>query len=93
MGPLLDRAPRGAFLASSAGIAGLVLSAAFAIFPHVLPARIPGRELTIAAAAMSGDTARGMRWWWIPGVAIAASYSYFIDTRLPRVFRAGDADH
>jgi cytochrome bd ubiquinol oxidase subunit II len=89
----LERAPGRAFVASGAFIAGLVLSAAFAMFPYVLPARIPGHELTIAAAAAATSTTSRMLWWWLPGMAVAASYSYFIYSRMPRTFEIGENEH
>lgn len=88
-----QRFPARAFAASSVFIAGLVLSAAFAMFPHVLPARVAGRELSIGAAAVASETAGSMLWWWVPGVAIAVGYSYFIYSRLPKAFSVGESEH
>jgi cytochrome bd ubiquinol oxidase subunit II len=87
------RAPGRAFLASCAFIVGLILSAAFAIFPHALTARIPGRELSLAAAAADPGTLAGMLCWWLPGLAVAVSYSYFIYARMPKKFTPGGAEH
>lgn len=89
----VGRAPGRAFLASCAFIAFLILSAAFAIFPQALTARVPGRELTIVAAASAPDTLAGMLWWWVPGVALAVSYSYFVYARLPKKFEEGGGEH
>lgn len=82
----LTRHPARAFFASCAFVAGLILSAAYAIFPHALPARVPGRELGLAAAAAHAGTLESMLFWWIPGMLIAASYSYLIFTRMPKSF-------
>ncbi len=89
----LGRAPGRAFCASGLFIAGLVLSAAFAMFPHVLPARVPGRELTIAAAAADSGTTARMLWWWVPGIALAVGYSFYMYGRLPRSFSVSDGEH
>ena len=62
---LLERAPLHAFLGSCAFVFGLILSAALAIFPHALPARIAGRELTVAAAAADNRTLGLMLCWWL----------------------------
>ena len=82
-----------AFLASCALVLGLVLSAAFAIFPHALPARVAGRELSLVAAAARASTLQGMLVWWLPGMLIAASYSYFIYAKMPKTFRVNDSEH
>jgi len=87
------RAPGRAFLASCALIVGLISSAAFAIFPHALTARIPGRELSVAAAAAAPSTLSGMLVWWLPGLALAVSYSYFIYARMPKKFTPGGSEH
>jgi cytochrome d ubiquinol oxidase subunit II len=89
----VGRAPGRAFLASCAFIVFLILSAAFAIFPNALTARVAGRELTVAAAAASRDTLAGMLWWWLPGLALAVSYSYFIYTRMPKKFTPEGGEH
>jgi cytochrome bd-type quinol oxidase subunit 2 len=71
----------------------LILSAALAIFPYALPARIAGRELTIAAAAAQSSTLGVMLCWWLPGLALAVSYSYFIYARMPKKFTPGGTEH
>ncbi|HYQ16822.1 MAG TPA: cytochrome d ubiquinol oxidase subunit II [Polyangiaceae bacterium] len=89
----LARSAQRAFLASCAFVLGLVGSAAFAIFPHALSARVPGRELTLEAAAADAGTLQVMLCWWLPGMALAAAYSYFIYSRLPKVFATGGEEH
>jgi cytochrome bd ubiquinol oxidase subunit II len=89
----VGRAKGRAFLASSAFIVGLILSAAFAIFPHALTARVAGRELTVAAAAAAPATLAGMLWWWLPGIALALSYSYFIYARMPKKLALDEPGH
>ncbi len=87
------RAPARAFVGSSAFVLGLVGSAALAIYPHALPARVAGRELSIADAAASPATLSTMLWWWLPGMTLAAAYSYVIYSRMPRSFRPGREEH
>lgn len=89
----VTRAPGRAFWGSSALITGLILSAALAIFPHALPARVPGNELSIAAAAADASTLRVMLLWWLPGMLIAASYSFLIYQRMPRTFSVSSTEH
>lgn len=89
----VGRAPARAFLASCALIFGLVLSAALAIFPHALTARVPGRELSLDAAAAAPATLSGMLLWWLPGLALAVGYSYFIYARMPKTFTQGGGEH
>jgi cytochrome bd ubiquinol oxidase subunit II len=89
----LGRQPLRAFLGSSAFVLGLIGCAALAIFPNALPARIPGRELTLHAAAAATPTLTKMLVWWLPGMLIAAAYSLAIYTRLPRTFHTGEDEH
>jgi cytochrome d ubiquinol oxidase subunit II len=84
------RSPKRAFVSSSLLVVGLVLSAALAIFPQALPARVPGRELLLAVAAARSETLRSMLWWWLPGVFLASAYSALIYWRLPARFRVGE---
>jgi cytochrome bd ubiquinol oxidase subunit II len=90
---LVERSEQRAFVASCLFLFGLILSAAFAIFPYALPARIAGRELTLAAAAAQSSTLTVMLCWWLPGVLIAVSYSYFIYARMPQKFTPGGHEH
>ena len=71
----------------------MIASAAFAIFPHALPARIAGRELSVSAAAAQPSTLGYMLAWWLPGMLLAASYSYFIYSRMPKKFTTGGHEH
>jgi cytochrome bd-type quinol oxidase subunit 2 len=87
---LLSRSAKSAFVASSLLVSGLVLSAALAIFPYALPARIPGRELPLAVAAARSETLQSMLWWWLPGMLLASAYSALIYWRLPARFRVGE---
>lgn len=68
-----------AFLASCASIAGMLASAAFGIFPNVLPSRTdPTRTLTIqkTLAGQHGLTLGLM--WWVPGILLAFVYVAYV---------------
>jgi cytochrome d ubiquinol oxidase subunit II len=65
-----------AFLASGLYLLGMLTSAAFGVFPNVLPSNTtPDLSLTIFNAA---TTAYGLTiglWWFIPGMILATAYS------------------
>jgi cytochrome d ubiquinol oxidase subunit II len=67
-----------AFLASSLYIAGMLVGAAYALYPMVLPARVDAYSLTIynTAAARHGLMV-GLA-WWILGMVLALGYFFFI---------------
>jgi len=68
-----------AFLASAAYLAGMLLSAAFGVYPYVLPATT-GRELGLTienAAAAEYGLRVGVVWWTI-GMALVAVYFTFV---------------
>jgi len=72
-----------AFLASCLYLAGMLTSAAFGVFPYVLPSNTsPTASLTVDnAAAASYGLYIGLA-WWIPGMLLAAVYSVFVYRRL-----------
>ncbi|MBI1791881.1 MAG: cytochrome d ubiquinol oxidase subunit II [Acidobacteria bacterium] len=71
-------APR-AFLASCAYIAGMLGSAAFGLFPNVLPSSTGlGPALTVYSTAASGGLLKAGLLWWIPGMMLAAGYSVYM---------------
>ncbi len=67
-----------AFLCSCAHIAGMMASAAFGLYPYVLPANTdPALGLTVAGAAGPSYGLRiGLR-WWIPGMLLAVGYAAY----------------
>src|SRR5262249_14058758 len=76
---------RGAFLASALLLYAMVCSAAAGLYPTVLPARTPEFSLTAASAASPHESLTLALYWWIPGMAIVATYTYFIYFKiLPR---------
>jgi cytochrome bd ubiquinol oxidase subunit II len=68
-----------AFVASSAYIVGMLVGAAFALYPVVLPASTdPARSLTIYnAAAGQHGLAVGFIWWTL-GMILALGYFFFV---------------
>jgi cytochrome d ubiquinol oxidase subunit II len=72
-----------AFAASSLYITGMLVGAAFALYPVVLPARDPQYDLTIYnTAAGSHGLSVGLVWWTL-GAVLAVAYFVF----LYRMFR------
>ncbi len=68
-----------ALYASGAFLAAMVVGAAVALYPRVLPASgNPQNSLTIYDAAASEESLRLGLYWWIPGIAIAIIYSVFV---------------
>ncbi len=68
---------RVAFGASSVFLFGMLLSAAFAIYPYVLPARDPALGLTLEQAA-SGSHGLGIAlYWFVPGMLLAIGYTIY----------------
>lgn len=68
-----------AFFASMVYIAGMLASAAFGIFPYVLPSNEDARNgLTIYnTVAGTYGLKVGLR-WWLPGIALAVAYTVFV---------------
>ncbi len=83
---------RAAFLSSCVFLAGMLGSAAAAIFPFVLPARDATQSLTITAAATEPYALRVAFYWWVPGVLLAIGYFAFNYRSLPVNLRAEDAE-
>jgi cytochrome d ubiquinol oxidase subunit II len=68
-----------AFLSSCAYIVGMLTSAAFGLFPYVLPSNgDPTTGLTIWNSATAHYGLVIGLVWWIPGMALVAGYSTFI---------------
>jgi cytochrome d ubiquinol oxidase subunit II len=64
-----------AFLASCLFIIGMLTSAAFGVFPYVLPSNAnPEAGLTIYNAAAGAYGLKVGLMWWIPGMLLAAAY-------------------
>ena len=71
-----------AFAGSCAYLTGMLSSAAFGLFPYVLPSCLdPGGSLTISNAAPPSYALNVALIWWIPGMALAIGYSAFLYRR------------
>lgn len=74
----LPRPTAASFLVSSAFIAAMLVSAAFGLYPYVLPSRAdPQFGLTVSNAAAASYGLRIGLWWFIPGIALAIGYFVF----------------
>jgi cytochrome bd ubiquinol oxidase subunit II len=68
-----------AFLASCAFLIGMLTSAAFGIYPYVLPSILdPARGLTVSNAAAPESGLRIGLIWWSIGMALATCYVIFV---------------
>jgi cytochrome d ubiquinol oxidase subunit II len=68
-----------AFLCSGVFIVGLLCSAAFGLYPNVLPSVTdPALSLTITNVAAPAYGLRVGFAWWIPGFILATSYSFLV---------------
>jgi cytochrome bd ubiquinol oxidase subunit II len=82
LGAMLYFAPKGhmktAFVASCVYLGGMLVGAAYALYPVLLPARDPERSLTIwnAAAGRHGLVV-GLAWWTLAAV-LAVLYFVFV---------------
>ncbi len=64
-----------AFLSSCAALAGLLASAAFGLYPYVLPSTTgAAHALTVTSAAAPAHGLEVGLVWWIPGMILAAAY-------------------
>jgi cytochrome d ubiquinol oxidase subunit II len=71
-----------AFLASCAYIVGMLTSAAFGVYPQVLPSNQSAEQsLTISNTAAAGYGLQVGLAWWIPGMLLAGAYAFFLYRR------------
>ncbi len=73
-----------AFAFSAFYLASLIGSAAFAIFPLVLPAVDPALHLTATAAAAPASSLSVALWWWVPGILLGCAYFVLLYRRVVR---------
>jgi cytochrome d ubiquinol oxidase subunit II len=87
----LRRSDGRAFLSSAAFLVGMLGSAAFGIYPYVLPSVTgPERALTVTSAAAGEYGLRVGLVWWLIGMALVAAYFTFTYRRFAgRVAPAG----
>jgi len=70
-----------AFLSSCVYLAGMMSSAAFGVYPYLLPSCASGPGLNVSnAAAPAYGLAVGLT-WWLPGMALACAYAFFVYRR------------
>ena len=81
------------FLSSCAYLVGVLTSAAFGIYPYVLPANTdPAYALTVHNAAAAESGLRIGLAWWIPGMLLVAGYFVLLYRRFAgRVPAASDS--
>jgi cytochrome d ubiquinol oxidase subunit II len=75
---------RGAFRASGLFLFGMVLCAAFGVFPWLLPGRGAAEGLTALAAAAGREGLVTALVWWIPGMIAVSAYTWRVNYRDPR---------
>src|SRR6202000_554824 len=82
--PICRARDTSAFLCSCLYLAGMLTSAAFGVFPYVLPSNVSaGAGLTIFNSSGSPYGLYIGLVWWIPGMILLAVYSIFVYRRLP----------
>ena len=70
---------RAAFLCSAAFLVSMFATAAFSVWPFVLPSTLdPARGLTLFRAAAGGKGLAVALAWWIPGMGLATAYFVFL---------------
>ncbi len=81
---------RGAFRASGVFLFGMVLCAAFGVFPWLLPGRGAEAGLAAGAAAAGREGLITALFWWIPGMIAVCVYTWCVTYRnLPEKFTLG----
>jgi cytochrome d ubiquinol oxidase subunit II len=79
-----------AFLSSAGYITGMLTSAAFGLYPYVLPATgDKALGLTIQNTASAANGLRTGLVWWIPGMALMALYFVFVYRHFAGKVRVG----
>ena len=73
---------RAAFACSSAFLVAMLATAAFSVWPYVLPSTlVESKGLTTRAAATSPHGLKVALAWWLPGMALATAYTVFVYRR------------
>ena len=82
-----------AFVASSCYITGMLVGAAFALYPTVLPARDPQYSLTVYnTAAGNHGLSVGLVWWSL-GAVLAVAYFIFLYRMFRGKVQAGEGHY
>ncbi len=82
-----------AFIASSLYIAFMLVGAAFALYPVVLPARNHHYDLTISNTAAGIHGLRVGLVWWTLGAALAIAYFVFVYRKFSGKVQAGEGNY
>lgn len=87
----LRRSALGAFLSSCAYLVGMLTSAAFGLYPYVLPSRTdPAFALTAQNARAPAYGLRIALGWWIVGMILVAAYFIYSYRQFAGKIRAGE---
>lgn len=79
MHAMIKKIDKLAFVASALYIVGMLVGAAFALYPVVLPASTdPSRNLTIYNTAAGAHGLSVGLMWWIPGMILCLGYFFFL---------------
>lgn len=78
-----------AFLCSSAALYGMILGAAAALYPYVLPARRPDWGLDLYRVSSSPASLRLALYWFVPGMLLAVGYTAIVYRRLLSIHSHG----
>jgi len=85
---------RAAFFSSSASLIGMVASAAFGIYPYVLPSvSNPALGLTIDNTLAGRHGLLVGLAWWVPGMILATIYVGYVHVKFSGKVSAGTEDH
>src|SRR5262249_43878557 len=85
---------RAAFVSSSAALIGMVASAAFGIYPYVLPSvNNPTLALTICNTLAGRHGLLVGLAWWVPGMILATIYVIYVHVKFSGKVNAGAEDH
>ncbi|HTP33381.1 MAG TPA: cytochrome d ubiquinol oxidase subunit II [Candidatus Acidoferrales bacterium] len=93
---LMSRAgkERAAFLASCAFLTGMLTSAAFGMFPYVLPSNgNPAHSLTVRNASTAAYGLRVGIYWFVPGILLATGYFIYTYRSLSRKVSGGEESY
>jgi cytochrome d ubiquinol oxidase subunit II len=81
-----------ALIASGVSLYAALASAAFGLYPYVLPARSPEYGLTAFAAAAPRASLQLALCWWIPGILLVGCYFAYIYSKMPQKFSIGEEE-
>ena len=85
--------PLKAFLASCVYLFFMLAGACWGLYPVLLPATIPGRDITLDRALSGQHTLAVGLAWWLFGMALAISYVVFVYSRFKGKVQLRTAGH